>query len=71
MLLNNPKDCVCGQRPKLLSRSVSLDAPKTCKEKVYSYSCPKCGISTFHTKKEEFCRELWNAAVDFKLRSKD
>lgn len=69
MLYPKPLNCICNNQPKLLSRSVSLDAPKTSTGKVYSYRCKTCDISTFHTKTEELCRELWNAAITVKLKN--
>lgn len=59
MLYNEPINCLCGQRPKLLTRKIGGDNVD-----YFYYACEKCGISTFSTRLEEFCRELWCATVN-------
>lgn len=64
MLRDYPLNCICGNKPTLTTK------PMCGKGSVeyYAYSCDGCDISTFFTRTEECCRELWNAAIDRKLK---
>ena len=53
MLLSKPLLCVCGKKPKLVKGDYNY----------VKYWC-KCGLQTFHTRKEEFCCELWNSMIN-------
>lgn len=60
MLEEYPLDCICGAgRPKLETVEI------TCKGGVpfVLYCCASCGAQTFSTRKEEYCRELWNSTI--------
>lgn len=59
MLFDYPIKCLCEFPPELKRREI----PPGCAEPYYFYECDKCNINTFATRKEEFCRELWNAAI--------
>lgn len=53
MLYDYPLNCVCGKRPKLIKGPYNY----------FKYTCEDCGLNTFHTRKEEYCRELWNSQI--------
>ena len=57
--------CLCGKPPELLRRLIDQR-----KVNYYYYACPSCEILTFSTRKEEFCRELWNSTIKLKLQKK-
>ena len=59
MLYDKPLKCICKDKPLLKRRSVAIKS----KVRYYYYECKKCNICTFATRLEEFCRELWNAAI--------
>lgn len=60
------QNCTCGNLPKLV-KSPILGSPIVSN---YRYTCETCDISTFGTKDELCCRELWNAAVERKNKTK-
>jgi len=66
MLFPNPLKCLCGKAPELLYCDV--DVRWATETKCIKYSCSSCSISTFGTMKEEVSRELWNAAILFRLK---
>ena len=53
MLHEKPLKCICGRKPKLVKGEYNY----------VKYMCASCGLNTFHTREEEFCRELWNAQI--------
>ena len=56
----SPQPCFkCKNHPSLLTKEFGRDLL------YYFYSCQNCNISTFSTREEIFCRELWNAAVEY------
>lgn len=62
MLRDHVQECLtCKNKPKLEKINVDFRAPTD--TKYVRYVC-ECGISTFGTRQEDFCRELWNAGVD-------
>jgi hypothetical protein len=63
MLYDKPLNCICNKSPQLKTKPIGGDY------KYYYYECGDCNISTFSTRLEEFCRELWNAAIFYKLNS--
>ena len=71
MLRDHVQECLtCGNKPKL--QKIDVDNRVSTHVKYLRYECG-CGISTFGTREEIFCRELWNAGVDLarkKLTSK-
>lgn len=66
MLYDNPNLCICGNPPELKRRALvaGMDNP------YYYYDCEDCGIQTFSTREEEFCRELWNAAIEVRNKKR-
>lgn len=62
MLYDKPLDCVCGNQPELKNKPIGGNY------QYYYYECSCCNISTFSTRLEEFCRELWNSAIVRKLK---
>jgi hypothetical protein len=50
-------NCHCGSKPKLKKRLIAYNT------NYLYYECSKCEISTFGTRLEEFCRELWRATI--------
>ena len=57
-------NCSCGLKPKLSNRKIACNV-------IYKYYfCPKCEIFTFATREIEFCKELWNAAIERKSLTK-
>jgi hypothetical protein len=63
MLHENPINCICGQKPELKIRPIWGEGGVD----YYFYECSKCEISTFASRKEEYCRETWGATIKRKL----
>jgi hypothetical protein len=65
MNYNKPvMNCVCGNKPKLLKKEILGKGSV----KYFNYACDKCNTNTFGTREEMFCRELWNATIERKLK---
>lgn len=59
MLYDHPLKRICGDSPELKRREI----PPSCSEPYFYYECEQCCIITFATRKEEYCRELWNSTI--------
>jgi transcription elongation factor Elf1 len=70
MLYDQTLPCYfCDKKPVLVKASV--DSRVETETKYLKYVCKKCGISTFGTREEVFCRELWNAGVQLAFKKNE
>ncbi len=57
---NNLTNCFCGRAPKFSIREIAFNVPYI----MLSCDC-NLGISTFATRKEEYCMELWQSTIRY------
>jgi len=60
------KNCLCGNKPKLEKRYIFGSDSLY----YFYYLCPECGEHTFSSRLKEFIVELWNSAIERKLKNK-